>query len=129
MKYTHHDNFVNLDDEFDEPDQSDRFEGLVEKDKKWVRKKVWRRTGNGQWEGERGLEVRENEQFTGAGLYLSKRRPGKRLTSFEEADLIRAYRAGDRSAGDRLTGDTRTGFTGNATGFELLLCKPVSAAI
>ena len=37
MKYTHHDdNFVNLDDEFDE---SDRFEGPVEKDKKEVRKK------------------------------------------------------------------------------------------
>jgi hypothetical protein len=99
MKYTHDDNFINLGDEFDE---SDRFEGPVEKDKKEVRKKVWRRTGNGQWEGERGLDVRENEQFTGAGLYLSKRRPGKRLSSFEEADLIRAYRAGDRSAGDRL---------------------------
>ena len=86
MKYTHDDTFVNLDDELDE---SDRFEGPVEKDKKEVRKKVWRRTGNGQWEGERGLDVRYNEEFTGAGLYLSKRRPGKRLSSFEEADLLR----------------------------------------
>jgi DNA-directed RNA polymerase specialized sigma subunit len=100
MKYTHHDdNFVNFDDEFD---KSDRFETPVEKDRKEVRKKVWRRTGNGQWEGERGLDLRENEEFTGAGLHLSKRRSGKRLTGFEEADLIRAYRAGDKSAGDRL---------------------------
>jgi hypothetical protein len=36
MKYTHDDNFINLDDELDE---SDRFEGPVEKDKKEVRKK------------------------------------------------------------------------------------------
>jgi DNA-directed RNA polymerase specialized sigma subunit len=99
MKYTHDDNFINLDDELDE---SDRFEGPVEKDKKEVRKKVWRRTGSGQWEGERGLDLRENEEFVGAGLYLSKRRPGKRLNSFDEADLIRAYRAGDKSAGNGL---------------------------
>jgi hypothetical protein len=109
MKYTHDDSFVNLDDEFDE---SDKFEGPVENEEvvnggistpvKDTRKKVWRRTGNGQWQGERGLELRENEDFGGSGLYLLKRRSGKRLTGFEEADLIRAYRAGDKSAGDRL---------------------------
>jgi hypothetical protein len=89
---------INLDDEFD---ASDRFERPVETDKKEVREKVWRRTGNGQWEGERGLDDANDEQFTGAGLYLSKH-SGKRLGSFEEADLIRAYRAGDKSAGGRL---------------------------
>lgn len=92
------DNFIDSDDEFDE---SDRFERPIEQDKKEVREKVWRRTGNGPWEGERGLDQNYNEEFTGAGLDLSKRR-GKRLSSFEEADLIRAYQAGDKSAGDRL---------------------------
>jgi len=95
----HDDDFINLDDEFDE---SDTAQGPIEKDKKEVRKKVWRRTGNGAWEGERGLDQNYNENFTGAGLYLSKRRSAKRLRSFEEADLIRAYRAGDKSAGDQL---------------------------
>ena len=93
------DTFIDLDDELDE---SDRFEGPIEKDKKEIRKKAWRRTGNGKWEGERDLDLRESEEFAGAGLYLSRRRSTKRLHSFEEADLIRAYRAGDRRAGDRL---------------------------
>ena len=30
--------------------------------------------GSDKWEGERGLDLRENEEFGGAGLYLSKRR-------------------------------------------------------
>jgi hypothetical protein len=93
------DNFINLDDEFDD---SDKFERPIETDRKEPRKKVWSRTGNGKWEGERGLDLRQNEQFTGAGLYLSKRRSRKRLHSFEEADLIRAYRGGDSRAGDLL---------------------------
>jgi hypothetical protein len=91
--------FINLDDEFDE---SDRFEGPLETDQKESREKVWRRTGSDAWEGERGLDQNYNEDFTGAGLYLSKRCSEKRLRGFEEADLIRAYRAGDKSAGDQL---------------------------
>ena len=93
------DDFINLDDELDESDGS---EAPIEPDQKEVRQKVWRRTGSGAWEGERGLDQNYNEDFTGAGLYLSKRRSEKRLRSFEEADLIRAYWAGDKLAGDRL---------------------------
>ncbi len=93
------DDFIDLDDELDDGDGT---EAPVEPDQKEPRKKVWRRTGNGAWEGERGLDQNDGENFTGAGLYLSKRRSGKRLRGFEEADLIRAYRAGDKLAGDRL---------------------------
>ncbi len=93
------DSFIDFDDELD---QSDRFERPIEEGKKEVRQKVWRRTGNGKWGGERGLEDADNEQFAGAGLCLSRLRSTKRLRSFEEADLVRAYRAGEKAAGDRL---------------------------